>query len=167
MSKIYIIGPVGSGKTTLAKKLSNELKIKYYELDNVVWQYNESGDIKRDKTEIDSLFKGIIQQDNWIIEDVGRGRFKDAVCIADAVIYIKLPRILLYNRIAFRCIKQRLKIEQTRYIPDFKMLKQMFVWVNNDLKEDKIDSLERLSKKLIILTPNTLKHVDINDIISQ
>ena len=89
------------------------------------------------------------------------------MCIADAVIYIKLPRILLYKRIAFRWIKQRLKIEQTRYIPDFKMLKQMFVWVNNDLKEDKIDSLERLSKKLIILTPNTLKHVDINDIISQ
>ena len=34
--KIYIIGPVGSGKTTLAKCLSKKYNIPYYELDKVV-----------------------------------------------------------------------------------------------------------------------------------
>ena len=34
--KIYIIGPVGSSKTTLSKKLSKNLGIKNYELDKVV-----------------------------------------------------------------------------------------------------------------------------------
>ena len=35
--KIYIIGPVGSGKTTLATKLAEKYKIKYFELDKVSW----------------------------------------------------------------------------------------------------------------------------------
>lgn len=34
--KILIIGIVASGKTTLAEKLSNKLKIKYYEIDSIV-----------------------------------------------------------------------------------------------------------------------------------
>ena len=46
--KIYIIGPVGSGKTTLAKKLAHKLNIKYYELDKVAWD-DEHGNIKNDR----------------------------------------------------------------------------------------------------------------------
>ncbi|MBM6839378.1 DNA topology modulation protein FlaR, partial [Clostridium saudiense] len=33
--KIYIVGAVSSGKSTLAKKLSKELKIPYKSLDDV------------------------------------------------------------------------------------------------------------------------------------
>ena len=35
--KIYIIGPVGSGKTTLSELLSKKYNIKKYELDKIVW----------------------------------------------------------------------------------------------------------------------------------
>ena len=34
--KILIIGSVGSGKSTYAKKLSNELNIETYEIDSIV-----------------------------------------------------------------------------------------------------------------------------------
>lgn len=34
--KIYIIGPVGSGKTTLAKNISKIYDIKMYELDKTI-----------------------------------------------------------------------------------------------------------------------------------
>ena len=37
MKKVYIIGAVGTGKTTLAKKMSEKLNIKMYQLDKVVW----------------------------------------------------------------------------------------------------------------------------------
>lgn len=37
MNKIYILGSVASGKTTLAKNLSIKTNIKYYELDNVIF----------------------------------------------------------------------------------------------------------------------------------
>lgn len=36
-NKIHIIGSVGSGKTTLARALSYQLNIPYYELDNVLF----------------------------------------------------------------------------------------------------------------------------------
>jgi adenylate kinase family enzyme len=35
--KIHIIGSTGSGKTYLARELSNRLNIPYYELDSVMW----------------------------------------------------------------------------------------------------------------------------------
>ena len=73
--KIYILGSVGSGKTTLARKLSSDLNISYYELDNVVYEYNPNGDRKRTEEEINYLFKEILNQDNWIIENVGRSYF--------------------------------------------------------------------------------------------
>ncbi|WP_054705170.1 AAA family ATPase [Bacillus sp. JCM 19041] len=41
--KIHIIGPVGSGKTTLARKLANLLEIPAYELDNIVWERRQRG----------------------------------------------------------------------------------------------------------------------------
>ena len=49
--KIYIIGPCGSGKTTLAKELSKKLSIKNYELDKIVWN-DSAGNIRRTDKEI-------------------------------------------------------------------------------------------------------------------
>ena len=43
-NRIYIIGPVGSGKTTFATKLSQMYNIEYYELDKVSWD-DENGNI--------------------------------------------------------------------------------------------------------------------------
>jgi len=36
VSKVYIIGSVASGKTTMARRMSKNLNIPWYELDNVV-----------------------------------------------------------------------------------------------------------------------------------
>ena len=36
--KIDIIGSVASGKTTLAKRISKQYNIPYYEKDNIVWK---------------------------------------------------------------------------------------------------------------------------------
>ena len=60
--KIYIIGPVGSGKTTLARKLSKEYNIASYELDKIVWD-DDNGNIKRSDEEIKILFNEIITKD--------------------------------------------------------------------------------------------------------
>lgn len=65
--KIHIIGSVGSGKTTLAKELSAKLNMPYYELDNVVWNRQSSGDIRRtDQQKVDYL-NNIFLTDAWII----------------------------------------------------------------------------------------------------
>ena len=76
MAKIYILGSVGSGKTTFAKRLSNELNVPYYELDNLVWEYHPDGDIRRSEEESERLFLDLLNNENWIIESVGRSFFK-------------------------------------------------------------------------------------------
>ena len=89
MKKIYIIGAVGSGKTTLAKKLSSRLDIKMYELDKIVWD-DDNGNVKRSDQDILKLFYEIIEKNTWIIEDVGRKKFIDGIINADIVYYLDL-----------------------------------------------------------------------------
>jgi adenylate kinase family enzyme len=68
--KIHVIGSVGSGKTTLARKLSAQLAVPHYELDNVVWERRPHGDRRRTEKERDALLQEIIASDSWIIEGV-------------------------------------------------------------------------------------------------
>ena len=100
-NKIYIIGPVGSGKTTFASKLSKKYNIKYYELDKVSWD-DDNGNIKRSKEEVQQIFKNILKNKKWIIEDVGRDKFKEGRTLADVIYYIKFPRIKSYYRVTKR-----------------------------------------------------------------
>lgn len=162
MPKIYILGSVGSGKTTLAKKLSKELNIPYYELDNVVYEYNPNGDIKRTSEEIEIIFNKILNQDNWIIENVGRSYFDKAYEKADTIIYLNLSKVLLYKRVITRWIKQNLKIEKTTYKTDLHMLKQMLLWVDKELSNSKLNKLEPYEDKLTILNNKTLKKYSYN-----
>ena len=97
--RIYILGPVGSGKSTLARKISCALNTKYHELDSIVWKKAITGDVKRTSEDRDKLFKKIIERKDWIIEDVCRDCFKEALSQTDIIIYINLKRPVLYWRI--------------------------------------------------------------------
>ena len=92
--KIYIIGPVGSGKTTLSNKMSKLYNIKKYELDKIVWD-DENGNIKRTDEEINKLFKNIIKKKKWLIEDIGRNKFVEGIKEADITYYINLPKLII------------------------------------------------------------------------
>ena len=59
-NKIYIIGPVGSGKTTFATKLAEMYNLKYFELDKVAWD-DEHGNVKRSDEEAQKIFKEILR----------------------------------------------------------------------------------------------------------
>ena len=69
-NKIHIIGEVGSGKTYLAGKLSQQLNINYYQLDNVVWRRGEESDTRNPKEVRDAILNDIVNQEKWIIEGV-------------------------------------------------------------------------------------------------
>lgn len=162
MRKIYIIGPVGSGKSTLSRILSDKYNINYYELDKVVWDDNIG--IKRSDEEISKQFNKIIKGKSWIIEDVGRKKFRDGISEADIVYYINLSRITLYKRCIFRWVKQVFGLEKYNYKPTIKGLIQMIGWVNSDLKNksDKIDFIKNNSKKYEIISKKDIKRI-IND----
>ena len=152
MRKIYIIGPVGSGKTTLSKKLSNNYNIKRYELDKVVWD-DDHGNIKRKDEEVLKLFDEILTNDFWIIEDVGRSIFLKGREQADIIYYIKLSRLKSYLRVTKRWIKQKLRIEVYNHPPTLKQLLYFLSTVNSYYKKEKekIKSLEKYKEKTIFI----------------
>jgi adenylate kinase family enzyme len=147
--KIYVVGPVGSGKSTLAKRISKELDILYVELDSIIWR----NDTKRDILDVEKKFNKILENDNWIIEDVGREAFNRGVGLADVVIYLNINRIVLGERIIKRWFLQRVGLEYSPYEVNFKMLIKMFKWRNLGLRKRKkyLSDLERNAKRLIIL----------------
>lgn len=159
MKKIYIIGPVASGKTTLARKLSKKLNIKMYELDKIVW--DDARGVKRSDEEIALLFANILNKKSWIIEDVGRNKFREGIKVADIVYYINLSKICLYKRVILRWIKQMLKIEDSNYKQSLKTLKDNLRWVNDDIKnkEVKINYCKENAKLFKILSKEDIKRL--------
>ncbi|MBM7614238.1 P-loop NTPase family protein [Alkaliphilus hydrothermalis] len=156
MPKIYVIGSVASGKTTLAKQLSNTLKIPWYELDNVVHERLKSGDRKRRPEERDIVFNGIIDSEPWIIEGVWRDCFDRGFEDADIIILLDTPTYVRKYRIATRWIRQRLKLEKAHYRPTLKMLSMMYRWSNvfERTKGRLFKVLQPYEDKVIILKNN-------------
>ena len=160
MKKIYIIGAVGSGKTTLAKKLSSRLDIKMYELDKIVWD-DDNGNVKRSDQDILKLFYEIIEKNTWIIEDVGRKKFIDGIINADIVYYLDLNPLTIYKRCIIRWIKQKIGVEKYNYKPTIKGLFEMLKWAKQDIKNKnkKIDYIKLNSKKYQLLTKKDIKNM--------
>ena len=161
--KIYIIGPCGSGKTTLSDRLSKKYNIKKYELDKVVWD-DENGNIKRSDEEISRLFDEILREKNWIIEDVGRKNFIKGIEEADIVYYIDLSSCTIYKRCISRWIKQKVGIESYNYKPTFKGLIDILKWAQKDIKRknEKIEYIKNSSKEYKILKKEDIKQINNN-----
>lgn len=156
--RIHIIGSVGSGKTTLARILSEKYDIPYYELDNVVWERHESGDIRRTDSDRDWYLNQIVNTNRWIIEgaslhDWVGNSFKNA----DIIIFLDTPYYVRVFRIIKRYFRQLKGVESANYKPSFKMFKKMFRWNRIFEKESKPMILKMLQSdefNSIILTDN-------------
>lgn len=151
--RIYIIGSVASGKTTLAQLLSQQLGIPHFELDNVVWERRPGGDVKRRDDIRDELFETIILQEKWIIEDVLRPCFEKGLAKADLLILLDTPQRKRGFMAIGRWFRQCFRIERTNYQPTVGMLKSMLRW-SGDFECNKKDFMKRLEPyyhKLVVL----------------
>jgi len=155
--KLLIIGIVASGKTTLAKRLSNKLNIKHYEIDSIV--HDDQNKFKRNNNEQQQIISQINKNKDWIIEGTLRKNLYNLLDLANIICYIDIPLKIRKKRIFKRFIKQKLHIEKCNYKPTLKMLKDMYKWTN-DFEKSKESFEKRLlnyKEKLIIL--NTEKDV--------
>lgn len=156
--RIYIVGSVASGKTTLAKKLSNKLGIKCTHLDGIVHikdkTNKEWGNIRRTDEEINGLFKSTIMKPNWVIEDAGRKTFSEGMEVADMIVYLKPSILVRRMRVMTRFIKQKLGMEECLYTPSIHMLKFMFKALNNyETGKDDLESrLNQYTNKVVTLS---------------
>lgn len=128
-NKIHIIGSVGSGKTTLARKLSSQLHIPFYELDNVVWKRDPSGDIRRTEDEREQYLNSIINSDAWIIEGVHNEEWvSNSFRHAELIIFLEIKYSIRTYWIIKRFILQKLGLEKSNYNPTFQIFRKMFKW---------------------------------------
>jgi|APSaa5957512622_1039677.scaffolds.fasta_scaffold18766_2 adenylate kinase family enzyme len=107
IERIWIFGGVGSGKTTLANKISEKLELPHYSTDDFVYKkkwsekYSKSAKIKKLGT--------VSKKTSWVIEGVPYSDWiKPSIKKADLVIFLKMNRFRLSSRIIKR---QRLRMK--------------------------------------------------------
>lgn len=156
MKKIFIVGIVASGKTTLAKRLSNQKEIPWYELDNIVHYQTNAGRKKRTPEEQVEVIKEIDSQGQWIFEGTDRESYQCLYNMADTIIFLDTPLWKRKIRIVTRYIKQQLGIEKSNYKPDLYMLKMMYKWTNDFEinRENFLAKMNSYKDKVIRLTDN-------------
>lgn len=160
--RIYIIGPTGSGKTTLSKALAKKHKINRYELDCIVYD-DEDNHRKRTDEEISIIFTKILKKKSWIIEDVGRDKFNKGLEKCDKIYYIKLGKLEVYKRVIKRWVKQRCKKEEYNYPPTFEQLFDMLKITYGYFKKEKLklDKIKKFENKLVYLSKQDLNNLEI------
>ncbi|WP_336779697.1 hypothetical protein [Paenibacillus illinoisensis] len=156
MKKILILGIVASGKTTLAKEISQKINIPWYELDTIVHHETLYGRNKRTPDEQIAVIQDIDLHGAWIFEGTDRASYRCLWDMADTIIFLDTPLWKRKMRIFLRFIKQNLGIEKSHYTSDVQMLKMMYKWTR-DFERNRVDFEKRLHPyhhKLIILRDN-------------
>ena len=153
MKKIFIIGSVASGKTTLARNLSRHTHINWYELDQIVYHKTEIERYKRSGEEQKKVILEIDETGQWIFEGVNRSSYDFLFEMADSIIWIDPPLWKRKILIFIRYLKQNLGLETCHYKSDINMLRMMYKWLNDfELERNDFElNLEKYSEKVIIM----------------
>ena len=129
--KIHIIGGPGSGKTSLAEKLSKELGIRHYDLDELQWDNkSHSYGVRRDPAERDKLLCDVLKNHDWVIEGVYYAWCQQCFADADKIYILSVPRYTYKFRIIRRFIRRKLGMEQGKK-ESLKSLFQLLKWADN------------------------------------
>ena len=137
--KIHIIGGPGSGKTTLAKRLSKVTGITHYDLDDLQWDHNASTyGTKRDPNERSALLTEILQKDSWIIEGVYYAWCAQCFADADQIYLLNVPRYKYRSRIIRRFVRRKLHLEPGKK-ETLQTLFQLLKWADKFQKQNLVE----------------------------
>lgn len=107
--RISVVGTLGSGKTTFARKASSIIKAPHIELDGLHWESNwveASNDLFRERVR-DSL-----EGDSWVV-DGNYHQVRDIVWSrADTVVWLDYPFKIIMGRLAKRTMRRILTGEK-------------------------------------------------------
>ena len=111
-NKILIVGGIGSGKTTLASKLSKILNIKNYELDNIAYKRRDIHEKQKPKIR-DKKVKSLLKRKRWIVEGFYSQYWTYPIYRkADIVLILNIKTSTSKNRLIRRFIKRRLSFKR-------------------------------------------------------
>ena len=128
--KIHIIGGPGSGKSFLAEKLSKELGISHFDLDDLQWD-NKSASygVKRSPEERDRLLNNVLSHNDWIIEGVYYAWCQQCFADADRIYVLNVPRYKYRYRIIRRFVRRKLGLEKGKK-ENLKSLRELLKWAD-------------------------------------
>lgn len=152
--RIHIIGSIGSGKTTLARKLSAQLHIPCFELDNVVRERLPTGDVMRTKEKRDAYLADIIAADSWIVEGSHQKWVMSSFQKADLIIFLDIGMTTRRVRIIKRYFKQKAGLEKSNYTPTLEILVRLYKYntvFEYERKPIVFEMLRPFEEKLVVL----------------
>ena len=161
--KIHIIGCSGTGKTYLAKKLSNKYNIPRYDLDNIYWDNSsEKYETKTEFEKRDKLLQKILEKDSWIIEGIYYKWLEQSFKNADIIYILDLPKYIYKFRIIKRFIKRKLRLEAGKK-ETLKSLLNLLKWTDkfqNENMKEIIKIFEKYKEKVhFIKNKNEIKKI--------
>lgn len=106
MKRILIIGSGGAGKSTLAKRLSERIKIPVVHLDFHHWH---AGWVETPKDVWRKKVEELAGGDSWIMDGNYSGTLDIRLTACDTVVFLDLPRVLCLWRVLKRLVKYRKK----------------------------------------------------------
>ncbi|MGT2548951.1 AAA family ATPase [Acinetobacter geminorum] len=103
--KICIVGPSGAGKTTITKKLADELKISTYEFDEIYWNISGTEFVKNSEETISRGTQEIALQDSWIVEGAYDKRLLPLLLECSLILKMEVPFYLRIIRFLQRYLQ--------------------------------------------------------------
>jgi len=149
---IHLIGRGGSGKTYIARILSNKLQIPRLDLDEIFW--SKTADSYGEMTppvERDARLTAFLQQDEWIVEGVFHRWLFPSFQAATHIIVLTTPLWLSQTRTVRRFLRRKFGFESGKK-ETFRGLREFLAW-NRDYDRD------NLTRALAMLDEHGLHYI--------
>tara|TARA_Y100000310_G_C20470142_1_gene709584 strand:- start:195 stop:683 length:489 start_codon:yes stop_codon:yes gene_type:complete len=137
--KIHIIGGQGSGKTYLAKKLSEKLKIAHQDLDRIVYKGKDFL-IKWSLEKRKERLEKILSRKQWVLEGAYTSEWINPVIKrADLILILDINSFIARKRVISRYLKRK---EKDRFKDLLFLLKSA-----KNYRKEKIPKIVELARK--------------------
>ncbi|QSF45939.1 P-loop NTPase family protein [Paenibacillus tianjinensis] len=164
--RIRIIGGCGSGKSFIARELSERYGIPYFETDNFVWERGPE-DSRRSPEARDARLLEAVASKEWIIEGVHYKWGIESFRAADLIFVITPNKYVRDLRVVQRFLKTNLGLEQRNYRQSLKNLYVMLFEWNRDFDREGLPKILELTEEFAVKRMVVKKNRDILKIVGQ